>query len=53
MALELVSGQFEFLENSRAPFSVAKNTLFKEKIGRNRPMKRGIAINGRDEASFD
>ena len=28
LALELVSGQFEFLENSRAKLSVAKNNAF-------------------------
>ena len=48
-----VSGQFEFLKNSRAKLSVPKNSVFKGEIGRNRPMKRHIAINGRDEASFD
>ena len=53
LALELVSGQFEFLKNSRVNLSVTKNTLFKDKIGRSRQMKRHIAINGRDEASFD
>ena len=49
----LVSGQFEFLENSRANLSVVKNTLFKDEIGCNCLMKRRIIINGRDKASFD
>ena len=49
----LVSGQFEFLENSRASLPFAKISVFIEQIGRNRPMKGRIAINGRDEASFD
>ena len=48
-----MSGQFEFLKNSRASFPFAKNRLFKGQIGRNRPMKGRIVINGRDEASFD
>ena len=48
-----MSGQFEFLKNSRVKLSVAKNSVFKGEIGRNRSMKRHIAINGRDEASFD
>ena len=50
---KLVSGQFEFLKILRASLSVAKNKLFKDKIGRNRPMKRRITINSHDEASFD
>ena len=33
LALELVSGQFEFLEDSRASLSVTKNMLFKGQIG--------------------
>ena len=53
LALELVSKQFEFLKNSRASLFVAKNQLFKDEIGRNRLMKRRIAINSQDEASFD
>ena len=53
LALELVSGQFEFLEDSRASLFVTKNKLFKDEIGCNRLMERGIAINSRDEASFD
>ena len=53
LALELVSRQFKFLESSRASLSVAKNKLFKDEIGRNCLMERSIAINGRDEASFD
>ena len=48
-----MSGEFEFLKNLRAKLFVAKNTLFKGEIGRNRPMKRRITINGHDEASFD
>ena len=49
----MVSGQFEFLEDSKASSFVAKNCVFKEKKRRNRPIKGCIAINGRDEASFD
>ena len=30
-----------------------KNKLFKDEIRHNRPMKRCIAINGRDEVSFN
>ena len=48
-----VSGQFKFLKNSRAKLPFMKNKLFKDEIGRNRPMKRRIVINGRDEALFD
>ena len=48
-----MSGQFEFVKISRASSSVAKNTVFKGEIGRNRPMKRRHLINGRDEALFD
>ena len=51
--MKWVSRQFEFLEISRASSSVAKNSVFKEKKRRNRSMKGCIAINGRDEASFD
>ena len=29
-----------------------KNSVFKEKIGCNHPMKRHIAINGQDDVSF-
>ena len=47
------SGQFEFLENSRASLPLAKNRLFKDEIDRSRPMNGRIATNGRDEASFD
>ena len=47
-----MSGQFEFLENSRAPSSVAKNLYLKGGFGRDRPMKRRIAINNCDETSF-
>ena len=49
----LVSGQFEFLENSRASLPFTKNMLFKDEIGRNRLMNGRITINGHDEASFD
>ena len=51
--MKWVSGQFEFLKISRASSSVAKNSVFKDEIGRNRPMKRYHLINGRDEALFD
>ena len=47
-----MSGQFEFLKDSRAKLPIAKNSLFKDKIGHNRLMKGRIAINGRNEASF-
>ena len=53
LALELVSRQFEFLEDSRANLFVAKNKLFKGEIGRNRPMKRRLAIDGHDHVSVD
>ena len=53
LALKLVSRQFEFLKDSRVNLFVAKNTLFKGKKWRNRPMKRRLAINGHDEALFD
>ena len=33
-----VSGQFEFLKTSRVKLLFAKNNLFKDEIGRNRPM---------------
>ena len=52
MALELVSGQFEFLEYSRASLSVAKNSVFKEKKRRNRPINGRLAINYRDDVLF-
>ena len=48
-----MSGQFEFLEDSKAHSSVAKNSVFKEKKRRNRSMKRRLLINGRDEALSD
>ena len=48
-----MSGQFKFLEDSRANLSVAKNKLFKGEIGRYRPLKRRLAIDGRDHASVD
>ena len=51
--MKLVFGQFEFLKISRARSSVAKNSVFKGKIGPNCPMKRHLAIDGRDHASFD
>ena len=53
LAFELVSGQFEFLEDSKASSSLAKNGAFKEKKRRNRSMKRRLLINGRDEALID
>ena len=46
-------GQFEFLEDSRAKLFVAKNSLFKDEIRRNRSMKSHHLINGRDEALVD
>ena len=49
----VVSRQFEFLKNSRESLPFAKNSVFKEEIGRNRPMNGRITINGHDEASFD
>ena len=49
----VVSRQFEFLKNSRASLPFAKNNLFKDEIWLNRLMNGRIAINGRDEASFD
>ena len=49
----MVSKQFDYLENSRASFSVSKNNVFKEKIGRNRPMNGRLAIDGCDEAPVD
>ena len=52
MALELVSRQFEFLEYSRASLSVAKNSVFKEKKRRNRPINGRLAINYRDDVLF-
>ena len=52
LALELVSEQFEFLENSRAKLSVAKNSLFKDKIRRNHPINGRLANDGYDGASF-
>ena len=48
-----MSGQFEFLEDSRANLSVVKNKLFKGEIGRNRPMKRRLVIDNRNHASVD
>ena len=48
-----VSGQFEFLENSRSKLPFAKNSVFKGEIGRNCPMKGRIAINSNNEALFD
>ena len=53
LALELVSRQFEFLEDSRAPSSIAKNSYLKGGFGRDRPMKRRLLINSRDEVSID
>ena len=48
-----MSGQFEFLEDSKASLSIGKNKLFKDEIGRNRPMKSRLAIDNRDYASVD
>ena len=48
-----MSGQFEFLKNSRAKLPFAKNSAFIGEIGRDRLMKRRIGINRRDEALFD
>ena len=45
-----MSGQFEFLEDSKALLSVAKNSLFKDEIRRNCSMKSFHLMNGRDEA---
>ena len=45
-------GQFEFLEISRAVL-LSRRTVFKELIfGRDRPMKRRLAIDSQDESSF-
>ena len=49
----VMSRQFDYLENSRAKLPFMKNSAFIGEIGRDRLMKRCIAINGRDEASFD
>ena len=49
----MVSGQFKFLENSRATLSIVKNSYLKDGFGRDRLMKRRIAIDGRDEAFVD
>ena len=48
-----MSRQFEFLENSRAPSFITKNSVFKGEIGRNRSMKRCHLINGSDETLID
>ena len=53
LALELVSGQFKFLKNSRAKLLFTKNIVFKGEIGRDRLMSGRLAINGRDHASVD
>ena len=44
-----MSRQFEFLEDSKASFSVAKNSVFKDEIRRNRLINGRLAIDG---ASF-
>ena len=51
--MKSVSGQFEFLEISRPRSVVAKNSYLKSGFGRDRPMKRRLLINGRDEVSID
>ena len=48
-----MSRPFEFLKNSRAKLPFAKNSAFIGEIGHDRPIKRHIAINCCDEASFD
>ena len=53
LTLELVSGQFEFLKNSRVKLLFVKNIAFIGKIGCDHSMKRRIATNGHDEALFD
>ena len=52
LTLELVSGQFEFLENSTTNLFVVKNSLFEDKIRCNRPINGCLAIDGYDGASF-
>ena len=42
-----------FSKISRAMLPFAKNSAFIGEFGHDRPMKRRIAINGHDEASFD
>ena len=49
----MVSRQFEFLESSRVKLCVAKNSLFKDEIRRNRSMNSRYLINGHDEALVD
>ena len=53
MTLELVFGQFEFLEDSRVVLPSRRTSYLKKKIGCDRPMKGRLAIDGRDHASFD
>ena len=51
--MKWVSGQFKFLKISRVILP-SRRTVFKEEIfGRNRPMKRRLAIDDRDHASVD
>ena len=51
--LELWSKQFDFTQKSKGKVSVAKNNEFIEENMRNHRMRRFIAINGQDCASFD
>ena len=51
--MKWVSRQFEFLEISRAILPSRRTVHVKGKIGRDRPMKGRITINGRDEVSID
>ena len=46
----MVSRQFDLTRKSKGVFSVAKNIKFIEDFGRNRQMRRFIAINGPDDA---
>ena len=48
-----MSGQFKFLKNSRAVFSVEEQIYLKGEIGHNRPINRRLAIDNRDYASVD
>ena len=52
LTFELVSRQFEFLEDSKDVLP-SQRTVFKELIfGRDHPIKRRLTIDGHDEASF-
>ena len=48
-----MSGQFEFLESSRAVFSVEEQVYLKRKLGRNRSMNGRLVIDSCDDASVD